>query len=169
MVRVKAPWIKHFYFTGLNSYILPNVNTVVLGGTTQKNSWDSTVSQKVGCPLMMLVVRVVHDMSPFVASSLSSVLSLVLPEPGTMYAQTFIWGVPSCMYLEVFILYWQEELLYCLLFKVKRLQDKKVILDNACKLAPSLRHAEHVQDWVGLRPYREPVRLHLHHHKVRHF
>ena len=49
------------------------------------------------------------------------------------------------------------------------LQDKRVILENVCKLAPSLKHAEHVQDWVGLRPYREPVRLQLHHHKVTHF
>lgn len=47
------------------------------------------------------------------------------------------------------------------------LQDKKVILDNVCKLVPSLKHAKHVQDWVGLRPYREPVRLQLQHHKVK--
>lgn len=47
------------------------------------------------------------------------------------------------------------------------LQDKKVILDNVCKLVPSLKHAKHVQDWVGLRPYREPVCLQLQHHKVK--
>lgn len=52
VIRVNAPWVKHFYFTGLNSYILPNVDTVVLGGTTQKNSWDTTVSQEVRLLLM---------------------------------------------------------------------------------------------------------------------
>lgn len=47
------------------------------------------------------------------------------------------------------------------------LQDKKVILDNVCKLVPSLKLAKLVRDWVGLRPYREPVRLQLDHHEVR--
>lgn len=47
VIRVSAPWVKHFYFAGLKSYVLPNVDTVVLGGTTQKNSWDTTVSQQV--------------------------------------------------------------------------------------------------------------------------
>ncbi|KAL3153224.1 hypothetical protein ABBQ38_011974 [Trebouxia sp. C0009 RCD-2024] len=90
VIRVSAPWVKHFYFAGLKSYILPNVDTVVLGGTTQKNSWDTTVSQ----------------------------------------------------------------------------EDKEVILNNVCKLVPSLKHAKSVRDWVGLRPYREPVRLQLDHHEV---
>ena len=43
-----------------------------------------------------------------------------------------------------------------------------MILDNVCKLVPSLKHAKSVRDWVGLRPYREPVRLQLDHHEVRH-
>lgn len=47
------------------------------------------------------------------------------------------------------------------------LQDKEVILNNVCKLVPSLKHAKSVRDWVGLRPYREPVRLQLDHHEVR--
>ena len=45
-------------------------------------------------------------------------------------------------------------------------QDKSVIQDGVCKLVPSLKHAKVVQDWVGLRPYREPVRLQLEHHQV---
>ena len=45
-------------------------------------------------------------------------------------------------------------------------QDKEQILDKVCRLVPSLRNAAVVQDWVGLRPYREPVRLQLQHVKV---
>lgn len=33
------------YFFG-SSYIIPNVDTVVLGGTAQKGNWDTTVSQE---------------------------------------------------------------------------------------------------------------------------
>lgn len=54
VIRVKAPWVKHFYFTGFNSYILPNVDTVVLGGTTQKNNWDTTASMKVRHRLLVI-------------------------------------------------------------------------------------------------------------------
>jgi len=39
-------------------------------------------------------------------------------------------------------------------------------MENVCKMVPSLRGAKVVQEWVGLRPYREPVRLELNHHKV---
>lgn len=46
-MRVEAPWVKHFYFGGSQYYVLPNVDTVVLGGTTQKNNWDTTASEEV--------------------------------------------------------------------------------------------------------------------------
>ena len=46
-------------------------------------------------------------------------------------------------------------------------QDRARIVENVCKVVPSLRGARVVQEWVGLRPYREPVRLELQHHKVR--
>lgn len=46
------------------------------------------------------------------------------------------------------------------------LQDKQRIMDNVCKMVPSLQNAEVVQDWVGLRPYREPVRLELDQYKA---
>lgn len=87
---MKAPWVKHFYFTGLNSYILPNVDTVVLGGTTQKNSWDTTVSHKVRCPSMVAVHTIIlfrlryllttamHEIILLCVSSLPSELSTVL-------------------------------------------------------------------------------------------
>jgi D-amino-acid oxidase len=43
VLRVKAPWINNVWFFG-TSYIIPNVDTVVLGGTAQKGNWDTTVS-----------------------------------------------------------------------------------------------------------------------------
>ena len=46
-------------------------------------------------------------------------------------------------------------------------QDRARIVENVCKVVPSLRGARVVQEWVGLRPYREPVRLELQHYKVR--
>lgn len=46
------------------------------------------------------------------------------------------------------------------------IQDKARIMENVCKMVPSLRDAKVVQDWVGLRPYREPVRLELSYHEV---
>ena len=47
VLRVEAPWVKHLYFGGSQYYVLPNVDTVVLGGTTQKNNWDTNASEEV--------------------------------------------------------------------------------------------------------------------------
>ena len=49
VVRVKAPWIKHYYNADGKFYIIPNLDTVVLGGTLNHNSWDTTISQEVRC------------------------------------------------------------------------------------------------------------------------
>ncbi|CAF0912911.1 unnamed protein product [Didymodactylos carnosus] len=35
MIRVHAPWIKHFYYTDDNCYLIPNVDSLCLGGTRQ--------------------------------------------------------------------------------------------------------------------------------------
>jgi len=40
MIRVNAPWIKHFYYTDDNCYIIPNMNTVCLGGTRQVGNFS---------------------------------------------------------------------------------------------------------------------------------
>jgi len=45
MIRVKAPWIKHFYYTDDNCYIIPNVDTICLGGTRQVNN-NSAVNDR---------------------------------------------------------------------------------------------------------------------------
>ena len=38
--RVKAPWVKHFYHTDDDTYIIPNRDLVVVGGTRQKGNWN---------------------------------------------------------------------------------------------------------------------------------
>ena len=47
VIRVRAPWVKHYMNANMENYIIPNTDSVVLGGTTQKGNWDTTVSQEV--------------------------------------------------------------------------------------------------------------------------
>lgn len=42
-MRVQAPWMNNIFFFG-TSYIIPNTDSVVLGGTAQKGSWDTGIS-----------------------------------------------------------------------------------------------------------------------------
>jgi len=47
VVRVKAEWMNSIWFWGPDdrkSYIIPNVDSVVLGGTAEKGNWDTTPS-----------------------------------------------------------------------------------------------------------------------------
>ncbi|KAJ8306109.1 hypothetical protein KUTeg_016654 [Tegillarca granosa] len=47
LIKVHAPWVKHFYisFDGTDDvYILPGVHGVSLGGTSQKENWNTNVS-----------------------------------------------------------------------------------------------------------------------------
>ena len=44
VVRVKAPWMNNIFFWG-TSYIIPNLDSVVLGGTAQRGNWDTSVYQ----------------------------------------------------------------------------------------------------------------------------
>ncbi|XP_013787094.1 D-amino-acid oxidase-like isoform X2 [Limulus polyphemus] len=41
--RVKAPWVKHIFLGGEDFYILPNTDTVVLGGTRQAGDWNKDI------------------------------------------------------------------------------------------------------------------------------
>jgi glycine/D-amino acid oxidase-like deaminating enzyme len=43
MATNRAPWLKDIWFFG-TSYIIPNVDNVVLGGTAGKGDWNTTVS-----------------------------------------------------------------------------------------------------------------------------
>ena len=47
------------------------------------------------------------------------------------------------------------------LLLVLSLQDRQLILEGCCEIVPSLRHAEVVAEWAGLRPARDRVRLEL--------
>lgn len=49
----------------------------------------------------------------------------------------------------------------CTAFYLDYVQDKQRILEGCCRILPSLRNAEIVSDWAGLRPYREPLRIEL--------
>ena len=40
VIRVKAPWMKSIWFWK-NSYIIPNIDNIVLGGTADRNEWDN--------------------------------------------------------------------------------------------------------------------------------
>jgi hypothetical protein len=39
----RAPWMKNVWFWG-KSYIIPNVDNIVIGGTQEKGCWDTTPS-----------------------------------------------------------------------------------------------------------------------------
>jgi len=80
--RVNAPWIKHAVMAG-SHYILPNSDTVILGGTKQVGNWSREVNA----------------------------------------------------------------------------DDSRDIMDNCCDIYPSLRSAQIIREWVGLRPGREEVRI----------
>ncbi|CAF0973945.1 unnamed protein product [Rotaria sp. Silwood1] len=43
MIRVRAPWIKHFYYTDDDCYMIPNHETIVLGGTRQLDNDNTQV------------------------------------------------------------------------------------------------------------------------------
>ena len=47
MIRVRAPWVKNYMNNNGQFYIIPNFETVVLGGTTQKGNYDTSISPQV--------------------------------------------------------------------------------------------------------------------------
>lgn len=49
---------------------------------------------------------------------------------------------------------------------VVAMQDRERIMEGCCKMVPSLRHAEVVSDWAGLRPARDRVLVTLEHQQV---
>ncbi|GAU96389.1 hypothetical protein RvY_07844 [Ramazzottius varieornatus] len=83
VTRVNAPWIKHFYHTDDNTYIIPNRDLVVVGGTRQKDNWSLDFS----------------------------------------------------------------------------VEDREAYMQRASAYLPSIRKAEIIREWVGLRPGRPFVRL----------
>jgi glycine/D-amino acid oxidase-like deaminating enzyme len=45
VVRVRAPWIQHYYNSNGEAYIIPNLDSVVLGGTVGPGDWDLAVRE----------------------------------------------------------------------------------------------------------------------------
>lgn len=45
VLRVHAPWIKSSCSFG-DSYVIPNIDSVVVGGTAQKGNWSTAVSEE---------------------------------------------------------------------------------------------------------------------------
>lgn len=45
MFQVKAPWIKTFFYNDFDTYIIPGVDSVTLGGCRQYESWDLNVNK----------------------------------------------------------------------------------------------------------------------------
>jgi D-aspartate oxidase len=83
VIKVRAPWVKASYMSDFDTYIIPNRNTITLGGCRHYGSYDLGVSDSV----------------------------------------------------------------------------KADIQQRCTALLPSLKDAEFVRDWVGLRPHRDPVRV----------
>jgi len=46
VLRVHAPWIKHFIYVDMDTWIIPCLDSVVIGGTRQHNNADPTISKQ---------------------------------------------------------------------------------------------------------------------------
>ncbi|OWA53173.1 D-aspartate oxidase [Hypsibius exemplaris] len=52
LLRVRAPWLKEFYMGENTTYVYPNSESVVLGGTRESGEWDVTPSKAVSDSIM---------------------------------------------------------------------------------------------------------------------
>ncbi|XP_076338371.1 D-aspartate oxidase-like [Tachypleus tridentatus] len=91
VIKVSAPWIKHFYFAE-HTYVIPGTDYVTLGGTKELGNWKTDL---------------------------------------------------SCY-------------------------DRRSIWERCIRLVPSLEKAEILWEWVGLRPFRQPVRVEKETIKLKH-
>ena len=46
LIKVKAPWMQHFLFDGTDTYIIPGIDHVSLGGFRQANDFNTQISAK---------------------------------------------------------------------------------------------------------------------------
>lgn len=73
LVRVRAPWVKEFLMGENTTYIFPNSETLVLGGTRQEGDWNTEVDpedslgilQRCNRMLPALAVRLASPSLPF--------------------------------------------------------------------------------------------------------
>ncbi|XP_050299030.1 D-aspartate oxidase [Anthonomus grandis grandis] len=45
VIKVRAPWLKNFFYGDYDTYIIPGVDSVTLGGCRQYQSWDLKVNK----------------------------------------------------------------------------------------------------------------------------
>lgn len=70
VLRVKAPWMKNIWFWG-KSYIIPNLDNVVCGGTADYGEWDVT-------PSLSETTRILNDISHiFPAFQNATIVSII--------------------------------------------------------------------------------------------
>ena len=66
---LRAPWITCVWFWG-RSYIIPNIDSVVLGGTAERGEWDTVVS-------LTETTRILHDIYEIFPSIKNSTVETV--------------------------------------------------------------------------------------------
>eukprot|EP00884_Botryococcus_braunii_P000406 jgi/Botrbrau1/10366/Bobra.146_2s0005.1 len=62
VVRIRAPWLKHYYNNSGKFYIIPNVDSVVCGGTLQKGDSNTSVSEEDTAYIMEGVTALVPSL-----------------------------------------------------------------------------------------------------------
>ena len=69
--RIRAPWVKHFYFYSdgasdhvPEAYILPGTSSVVVGGTAEVGEWDTTPSEETARKIWKAATKVLPQLEP---------------------------------------------------------------------------------------------------------
>lgn len=62
VIKVKAPWIKTFFYADFDTYILPGIDSVTLGGCRQYESWDLNVNKYDGLKIKEQCERLVPSL-----------------------------------------------------------------------------------------------------------
>ncbi|KAG1670488.1 D-aspartate oxidase [Nymphon striatum] len=60
--KVKAPWIKHFYYHNLNTYVIPGIDYVTIGGTRQLSEPANEINPFDSISIMEKAVRLVPSL-----------------------------------------------------------------------------------------------------------
>jgi D-amino-acid oxidase len=86
--RVRAPWIKHASFLDDAAYLIPNVDTLVVGGTAQVGDWRETIdggdADAIWARMLALWPSLAHAevVQDWVRPDVSSAVSCVALEDG---------------------------------------------------------------------------------------
>ena len=55
---MRAPWIKNFVYLDHDTYIIPGINHVTLGGTRNYDSWDKNVNKHDSASIFERCVKI---------------------------------------------------------------------------------------------------------------